>query len=985
MPDYPDIRDYNLQSEQLQQSGRLIREEATASVESLADSVLQIIEGIKDQSTDPDIKKKLLIVHKSIQKRVFGEIVLVNVKHHKILRKGIPDCQEVVDLKLKLEWLKTKRVGDKPFLPSYLYQKYVAEKAEFKDVKTRYTEWLQDSEFDDFTEFLVKRFQESHGKIYVDGIVGFQTNISIEKILEEEDRTPLIKDISDGQDVIELKSKLALLNKVGKESFEASELFEKYASDNPQMEGLKVGYQLWLEDSRFDDFTEFLVKEFQEASKIQVDGIVWVETRAAIQKLLLDEKLSVNASVQFKSAYNNSNELSMPVHAKSNVNGAEAETVVDFLSIPPLINRIIFNTLFHKSKLFSEAVQSSKNVIIENSFDQVFGKRTTRIKKKLSPEEGESTATKRATTKNKIKRVIESYKEEIKAVIPEPSLLEGSWEIEDLLPNKDAYPIIAKGFNHFFEHLHNEVLAESNLSGHNSPNQQDISEDIKNYVRVHQQTYFTHEPMMSVISQFVSPLAQHDSVEGAYADGLDKFLLIFYLLVVVDDKTKVIESSSEIADDVRVGYERLELDKPIAYSTEDAKNVLAALLKVYREIVDKEKYFDDGFIKAGRSLWETDGSKFHNHVSDDQYAQVLDEFCDYCLTKSFYNWFKSIIQGLVSDTATIQKILGEDDYYSLNRMYVFEMSHCSSGLAFPRNEPNTLTLPIARNFYDEKGASSYVSPSVNRRNFFFLPAVVDLSFWCSPVEDQGSLNSCSAHAGVGLSEFFARRQLAKKVNDLSPLFLYKVTRNLMHQTGDTGASIRETMKSMVLFGVPPEEYWPYDEDKLDEEPTPFCYSFAQNFQALKYFRLDYASMPKDLLLFEIQAVLAAGFPCIFGFTLYSSAQTDENARQGYIPYPDPKKDKQVGGHAAMAVGYDDFKIMPTVSRPQPCDRNQGPRRGALLIRNSWGPEWGQGGYGWLPYDYVLGGLTSDWWSLLKSEWFEIDKFGLGTPWLAAMD
>ncbi|MBD0266082.1 MAG: C1 family peptidase [Tolypothrix sp. Co-bin9] len=255
----------------------------------------------------------------------------------------------------------------------------------------------------------------------------------------------------------------------------------------------------------------------------------------------------------------------------------------------------------------------------------------------------------------------------------------------------------------------------------------------------------------------------------------------------------------------------------------------------------------------------------------------------------------------------------------------------------------------------------------DKKQFFILPGVVDLSFWCSPVRDQGSLNSCTAFAAIALLEYFANKNSQDQIN-LSPLFLYKAARHKMNVTGDVGSSIRETMKVLALFGVPPEDSWSYDSDKVDEEPPPYCYAYAQNYKTLKYFLLDYAGISNESLLFQIKAVLAAGFPCIFGFTLYTSAYQESN-EAGHIPYPDQQKDKVVGGHTAVVVGYDDYKFMLCADRKHYT-------KGAFLIRNSWGPEWGVKGYGWIPYDYVLAGLTAAWWSLLKSEWFNEDNFGL---------
>jgi C1A family cysteine protease len=247
-----------------------------------------------------------------------------------------------------------------------------------------------------------------------------------------------------------------------------------------------------------------------------------------------------------------------------------------------------------------------------------------------------------------------------------------------------------------------------------------------------------------------------------------------------------------------------------------------------------------------------------------------------------------------------------------------------------------------------------------------LPAAADLRPWCSPVENQGKIGSCTAHAGVGMVEYFERRAYAKHV-DASRLFLYKATRNLLRWTGDTGAFIRNTMGALVLFGVPPEEFWPYVTADFDKEPPAFCYAFAQSFQAISYYRLDPSGTTKDVLLNRIKINLAGGLPSMFGFTVYNS-YTQASA-SGFIPYP-TKGEQIVGGHAVMAVGYnDDTKIL---------NANPGAKatKGALLIRNSWGAEWGNSGYGWLPYDYVLNGDAGDWWSLLKNEWINSGEFGI---------
>ena len=81
-----------------------------------------------------------------------------------------------------------------------------------------------------------------------------------------------------------------------------------------------------------------------------------------------------------------------------------------------------------------------------------------------------------------------------------------------------------------------------------------------------------------------------------------------------------------------------------------------------------------------------------------------------------------------------------------------------------------------------------------------LPASVDLRQWCPPVEDQRTLNSCTANAGVGLVEYFQRRAFQKHT-DASRLFLYKITRNLLRWPRDEGAYLRTTAAALTLFGL----------------------------------------------------------------------------------------------------------------------------------------------------------------------------------------
>jgi C1A family cysteine protease len=250
----------------------------------------------------------------------------------------------------------------------------------------------------------------------------------------------------------------------------------------------------------------------------------------------------------------------------------------------------------------------------------------------------------------------------------------------------------------------------------------------------------------------------------------------------------------------------------------------------------------------------------------------------------------------------------------------------------------------------------------------FSETPVDLREWCSPIEDQGSLGSCTAHAGMGIMEYFEKRAFGNHI-DGSRLFLYKTTRNLLGVKGDTGAWLRNVMGALVLCGVPDEKYWQYSESDFDNEPPPFVYAIADNYETIKYFCHDPLGMniPAKDVLASVKKFLHSGIPSMFGF--YGFKSFDHSNETGKIPYPCPGE-KAEWGHAIVAVGYDDsMKIKNT-----DCNKET---KGALLIRNSWGTSWGDQGYGWLPYEYILDNLAQDFWSLISMNWVDTGEFAFG--------
>ena len=219
-----------------------------------------------------------------------------------------------------------------------------------------------------------------------------------------------------------------------------------------------------------------------------------------------------------------------------------------------------------------------------------------------------------------------------------------------------------------------------------------------------------------------------------------------------------------------------------------------------------------------------------------------------------------------------------------------------------------------------------------------LPEKVDLRAQCPAIENQGQLGSCTANALAGALEFLERKQ-QQPVVDLSRLFIFYNERVIEHSLKrDSGAMLRDGIKTLAKQGACAEKSWPYVIKKFATKPTAMCYTQAKLHTISSYQRLSTTQ--------EMRACLAAGFPFVFGFTAYASFESAATARTGTVSLPKPRE-RAIGGHAVCAVGYDD-----TVQR--------------FIVRNSWGAEWGKKGYCTMPYAYLADrNLSDDFWTMRK--------------------
>lgn len=231
-----------------------------------------------------------------------------------------------------------------------------------------------------------------------------------------------------------------------------------------------------------------------------------------------------------------------------------------------------------------------------------------------------------------------------------------------------------------------------------------------------------------------------------------------------------------------------------------------------------------------------------------------------------------------------------------------------------------------------------------------LPSKVDLRPFCSPIVNQDQLGSCTSFSLSGNLEFLELKEIREKTNapeefdpnsfiPFSKLFIYYGERSLEGTTSsDSGAQIRDGIKVLAQFGDCSDITWPYNESQVYVVPSTIAYTEAANHKISTYMRLE--------SLDDIRHCLNDGFPVSFGFTIFESFQSKQVAQTGIVPIPSFTESVD-GGHAVLAVGYDDVNKW-------------------IIVKNSWGTEWGDKGYFYLPYEFVINrDLSDDFWTIRR--------------------
>lgn len=260
-------------------------------------------------------------------------------------------------------------------------------------------------------------------------------------------------------------------------------------------------------------------------------------------------------------------------------------------------------------------------------------------------------------------------------------------------------------------------------------------------------------------------------------------------------------------------------------------------------------------------------------------------------------------------------------------------------------DPGLHRKPLVQKIYDPEDIARipkfhWVKDKPDSRDYLYSIStrgqedIVDLRPYCTPVESQGSLGSCTGQAIAGAIELLNNRN--NKPTDVSRLFIYYYERAMLGTVNyDSGAYIRDGIKVTNKQGAPLEKLWPYNIRQFKNKPSRAAVQDGLRRKVLRYERILNHEGCID--------ALSNGFPVVIGFLVYQSFMSYQVARTGIMPYPNTRRERLLGGHAVLLVGYDKIKQH-------------------YIVRNSWGTSWGDRGYFYMPFNVIQDSkMSSDFW------------------------
>ncbi|AYV78327.1 MAG: peptidase C1 [Edafosvirus sp.] len=215
----------------------------------------------------------------------------------------------------------------------------------------------------------------------------------------------------------------------------------------------------------------------------------------------------------------------------------------------------------------------------------------------------------------------------------------------------------------------------------------------------------------------------------------------------------------------------------------------------------------------------------------------------------------------------------------------------------------------------------------------FVPPVTSVKNKCTQIYDQGELSSCTANAFCSAYTILENVKNGSVTFEPSRLFVYYYERLVEdsynpNYVADTGADVTDGENYVLTNGICSETSWPYSASNVNVEPPQQC-----NIEAINHKIKSYSTIPLDgNLINNIKLAINNSTPVLIAIQVYDSFESDFTSSTGIVTIP-KSTESNLGGHEMCLVGYTESKRLFTVL-------------------NSWGSSWGNGGFCYIPYDYL---------------------------------